>query len=163
MADVWERLRAKRKIIVAAILAGIIILTPVLAFLTFTGLLREPVLEIVYVSKPGPLYSDNTYSDIEVAVNNAGEAMAEGCFARAYDHHLFSTWIAEGSVLGSSERFELAPGEGLVTSVSIYLPDVSGEALLGGGIRSFLIFRLDCENAVSSEETVGIRVSSPET
>jgi len=49
----------------------------------------------------------------------------------AYNRLAFSYEADEASVLGESERFDLPPEGGLVTSVSHYLPAMSGEATSG--------------------------------
>jgi hypothetical protein len=102
---------------------------------------------------------EGPYSDVAVAVNNAGTATAEGCYAKAYNHLLFSNEIDETSELGSSEQFDLPPHRGHVATVSVYLPDLSGEALLGGGVRAPVFYRTVCKNAESSDEGRTITVS----
>lgn len=99
--------------------------------------------------------------DVAVAVNNAGTATAEGCYAKAYNHPLFSEEIDETTELGRSEQFDLSPHGGHVAPVSVYLADLSGETLLGGGVRAPVFFRVECENAESSEEGMTVNVSGP--
>ncbi len=119
-------------------------------------------MQMVRVSfHPTPLSADDTYSGGDVAVNNAGTATAKGCYAKAYNHLLFSEEIDETSELGRSEQFDLSPHGGNVATVSVYRPDISGEALLGGGVRAPIFFRVDCENGESPEEGKTVKVSGP--
>jgi hypothetical protein len=123
---------------------------------------EEPHLQMVRVSfPPTPLSTDGTYFDIDVTVNNAGTATAKGCYSKAYNHLLFSEEIDESSELGRSEQFDLSQHGGHVAPVSVYLQDLSGEALLGGGLRAPIFFRVECENAESSEEGMTVKVSGP--
>ena len=131
-----------------------VLITPVLLayLLSWSGLSdtdTAPTLQVVHVSNYTPAYEDGTYSDVTAAVQNTGNGIAQGCFVKAYNHLLFSQDIDESSVLGSTEQFDLSPQEGLVETVSVYLPSMSGEALLGGGIRAFVAYRFECENADS--------------
>jgi hypothetical protein len=94
------------------------------------------------------------YSDVQVAVNNGGDATAERCSVKAYNHFLFSSGnLDETSALGESERFSLPPQAGRSATVSIYLPYVSGEALFGGGVRSLIFLRAECSNAISNPDS----------
>ncbi len=123
---------------------------------------EEPHLQMIRVSlQPTPLSADGTYFDMDVAVNNASTAMAKGCYSKAYNHLLFSEEIDETSELGRSEQFDLPPHGGNVATVSVYRPDISGEALLGGGVRAPIFLRVECENAESSEEGKTVKVSGP--
>ena len=110
----------------------------------------EPYLQIVHVSHTTPVSAGGTYSDVPVAVDNAGNATAEGCYAKAYNHLLFSNKIDETSALGRSEQFDLSPHSGQLANVSVYLPNISGEALLGGGVRAPVFYRVECANGVVS-------------
>ena len=78
----------------------------------------------------------------------------------AYNRPPFSYEADEASVLGESERFDLPPEGGLVTSVSLYLPAMSGEATSGGGVRVPVSLRTECENAESPEHSWIITVPS---
>ena len=97
--------------------------------------------------------------DVAVAVNNAGTATAEGCYAKAYNHPLFSEEIDETTELGRSEQFDLPPRSGHVPTVSVQLPNLSGETLVGGGVRAPIFYRTECKNAESSDEGRTITVS----
>jgi hypothetical protein len=97
--------------------------------------------------------------DVAVAVNNAGTATAEGCYAKAYNHLLFSEEIDETAELGRSEQFDLPPHSGHVPTVSVDIPNLSGEALLGGGVRAPIFYRTECKNAESSDEERVVTVS----
>jgi hypothetical protein len=142
--------KANSKDVITAIIG--VLITPVLVawLINWSGLSHDvPNLLIVHVSNPTPAYEDGTYSEVIASVQNTGYVMAQGCSVKAYNHLLFSQDIDESSVLGSTEQFDLSPQEGLVETVSVYLPSMSGEALLGGGIRAFVAFRFECENADS--------------
>jgi hypothetical protein len=158
---VVERIRAAPGMVVAATIAAIIV--------SFVGWIvdsalrsEEPHLQMVRVSFPStPLSTDGTYFDIDIAVNNASTATAKGCYAKGYNHLLFSEEIDETSELGRSEQFDLPPHGGHRATMSVYLQGLSGEALLGGGVRAPVFIRVECENAESSEEGKTVKVSSP--
>jgi hypothetical protein len=156
-----ERIRAAPGMVVAATIAAII--ATFVVWLVVSALRsEEPHLQMVRVSfQPSPLSAGGTYFDIDVAVNNASTATAKGCYSKAYNHLLFSEEIDESSELGRSEQFDLSPHGGHVAPVSVYLPDLSGEALLGGGLRAPVFFRVECANAESSEEGKTVKVSGP--
>ena len=123
---------------------------------------EEPHLQMVRVSfPPTPLSTDGTYFDIDIAVNNASTATAKGCYAKGYNHLLFSEEIDVTSELGRSEQFDLPPHDGHLATMSVYLQGLSGEALLRGGLRAPVFIRVECENAASSEEGKTVKVSSP--
>jgi hypothetical protein len=150
LIDDWTK--ANIKSVIAATIG--VLITPVLLapIVNWSGLYHAaPSLQIVHISNFTPAYDDNTYSAVTAAVQNSGDVKAQGCYVKAYNHLLFTQDIDESSVLGSTERFELSPHEGVVETVSVYLPSMSGEALLGGGIKAFVAYRFECENAVSSD------------
>lgn len=155
------RVRAAPGMVVAATIAAII--ATFVVWLVVSSLRSEqPHLQMIRTSfPPTPLSAGGTYLDAAVAVNNAGTATAKGCYAKAYNHLLFSEEIDESTELGSSEQFDLSAHGGHVPSVSVYLADLSGEALLGGGVRAPVFFQVECENAESSEEGMTIKVSGP--
>ena len=137
-----------------------IIATFVVGLVSSALISEQPHLQMIHVSfLPPPSSAGGTYQDVTVAVNNAGTATAKGCYAKAYNHLLFSEEIDENTELGSSEQFDLSPHGGHVPSVSVRLAGLSGEALLGGGVRAPVFFRVECENAESSEESMTITVS----
>lgn len=157
---VGKRIRAAPgRVAVAATIAAII--ASFVMVLVGSALSSEqPHLQMIRVSFPPPPSSaGGTYLDAAVAVNNAGTATAKGCYAKAYNHLLFSEDIDESTELGSSEQFDLSPHGGHVPFVSVRLAGLSGEALLGGGVRAPVFFRVECENAESSEESMTITVS----
>jgi len=164
-----ERVKAAPGGMLAATIAALVATvaaTVGLALAESAALSDSPHLQMVYVSGLTFVPAGGAYSDAQVAVNNAGTATAEGCYAKAYNHLLFSEEIDEASALGRSEQFDLSARGGHVATVSVHLADLSGEALLGGGIRAPVFFRTECKNAESSEEgrtvTVPFPVSSPE-
>ncbi len=156
---VVERMRAAPGMVVATTIAAIIA-TFVVWLAVAAPRSEEPHLQMIRVSfQSASLSTDGTYSDIDVTVNNASTATAKGCYSKAYNHLLFSEEIDESSELGRSEQFDLSPHGGHVAPVSVYLPDLSGEALLGGGVRAPIFLRVECENAESSEEGKTVKVS----
>jgi hypothetical protein len=158
---VVERIRAAPAMMVAATIAAIIA-TFVVGLVDSALRSEEPHLQMIRVSfQPTPSSAGGTYFDAEVAVDNASTATAKGCYAKAYNHLLFSEEIDETTELGSSEQFDLSPHGGYVPPVSVYLADLSGEALLGGGLRAPVFFRVECENAESPEEGKTVSVSGP--
>ncbi len=156
-----ERIRAAPGMVVAATIAAII--ATFVVWLVASALRsEEPHLQMVRVSfQPTSLSADDTYFDVDVAVNNAGTATAKGCYAKAYNHLLFSEEIDESTELGRSEQFDLSPHGGHVPSVRVYPAGLSGEALLGGGVRGPVFFQVECENAESPEEVMTVKVSGP--
>jgi hypothetical protein len=147
--------------VLAATIAAII--ATFVVWLVYSALRsEEPHLQMVRVSfESSPLSAGGPYFDIDVAVNNASTAAAKGCYSKAYNHLLFSEEVDKSSELGRSEQFDLSPHGGHVAPVSVYLPGLSGEALLGGGVRAPVFFRVECENAESSEEGKTVTVSGP--
>jgi hypothetical protein len=156
-----ERIRAVPGRAVAATIAAII--ATFVVWLVVSALRsEEPHLQMVRVSfQPTPPSAGGTYFVADIAVNNAGTATAKGCYSKAYNHLLFSEEIDETTDIGRSEQFDLSPHGGHVAPVSVYLQDLSGEALFGGGLRAPVFFRVECENAESSEEGMTVKVSGP--
>lgn len=143
--DKWIEANPER---VAAGIVAVIIATVLIAWLTSSsGLFDGPSLQRVYVSPPSPVYADEAYFDIQVALNNVGNVTAEGCSVKAYDYD-------ETLVLGESERFSLPPQGGHFATVSIYLPYVGGEALSQGEeVRALILLRAECSNAIQTVVT----------
>ena len=140
-----------------------VIIAPVLVVwsINLSGLFDGPSLYMLYISPLGSAYADGTYSDVQIAVNNGGNVAAEECSIKVYNHQLFysSSDPDEPSVLGESERFPLPPQGGRTATVSIYLPDVSGEALYGGGVKSLIFFRTECDNGESDTSSKTVLLS----
>ena len=158
---VVERIRAAPTMMIAAIVAAIIA-TLVVGLVDSALRSEEPHLQMVRVSfQPTPPSAGGTYFVADIAVNNAGTATAKGCYAKAYNHLLFSKEIDKSTELGRSEQFDLSPHGGHVPSVRVYPAGLSGEALLGGGVRGPVFFRVECENAESPEEGMIVKVSGP--
>ena len=150
LMDDW--IKANINSVITAVIG--VLITPVLAawVLNWSGISHDgPSLLFINISSQTPAYADQTYSDVAAAVQNAGDVKAQGCSIIAYSPHPFSQGTDENSVLGSSEQFDLSPQEGLVETVSVYLPNMSGEAMLGGGIRAYVDYRFQCENAAYSD------------
>ena len=161
VAVVVKRLQATPGMVVAAIVAATMSTVVVMAGLANSAIRPdEPYLQMLHVSRPTSVSAGGTYSYVRVAVDNAGTATAHGCYAKAYNHRLFSNEIDEFSPLGRSEQFNLSPYGGYVATVSVYLPKISGEALLGGGVRAPVSFRVECENAESSDDSKIVVVPS---
>ena len=158
---VVERIRAAPTMMVVTTIVAIIA-TLVVGLVDSALRSEEPHLQMIRVSlQPTPSSAGGTYLDVDVAVDNAGTATAKGCYAKAYNHLLFSEEIDKSTELGSSEQFDLSPHGGHVAHVSVYLANLSGETLLGGGVRAPVFFRVECENAESSEEGMTVNVSDP--
>ncbi len=97
----------------AATIAAIIA-TLVVGLLVSALRSEQPHLQMIRVSvQPTPLAASGTYLDADVAVNNAGTATAKGCYAKAYNHLLFSEEIDKSTELGRSEQFDLSPHGGM--------------------------------------------------
>jgi len=143
-----EWIEANPERVAAGIVAAIIVTVLIVWLTSSSGLFDGPSLQRVHVSPPSPVYADGAYSDIQVALNNVGNATAEGCSVKAYDHLLFSSSNPDATlVLGESEQFRLPPQGEHFATVSIYLPYVSGEAFLQGGVRALIFLRTECSNA----------------
>ena len=158
---VVERIRAAPTMRLAATIAAIIA-TLVVGLVGSALRSEEPHLQMIRISlPPTPSSTGDTYFDADVAVNNASTATAKGCYAKAFNHLLFSEEIDETTELGRSEQFDLSPHGGYVAPVSVYLADLSGETSLRGGVRAPVFFRVECENADSPEEGMTVNVSGP--
>ena len=125
---------------------------PVVGLASWAAPSDGPALLMIHVSSLNTISADGEYSGVRVAVDNPGHATAEACTVNAYNRLPFSYEADEASVLGESERFDLPPEGGLVTSVSLYLPAMSGEATSEGGVRVPVSLRTECENAESPEQ-----------
>ena len=157
-----ERIRAAPGMLLAATVVATVSNLVVTAGLSASAARSdEPYLQMVHVSRATPVSARGKYSDVRVAVGNAGNATAKGCYAKAYNHLLFSNEIDETSALGRSEQFDLSPHGGHVATVGVYLPNISGEALLGGGVRAPVFYRVECANAVSSADSKTVVVPFP--
>ena len=155
------RIRAAPGVMIAAIVAAIVA-TLVIGLVDSNLRSEQPYLQMIRVSlQPTPSSASGTYLDADVAVNNAGTATAKGCYAKAYNHLLFSEEIDKSTELGSSEQFDLSPHGGHVPSVRVYPAGLSEEALLGGGVRGPVFFQVECENGESPEEGMTVKVSGP--
>jgi hypothetical protein len=157
-----QRLKANPEAVAAATIVALLFSVLATAAGGLGGLAGAPDLRIVDVSGPGSPYAQGSYADVRVAVDNGGAAAARGCAVEGYGHLLFSDEIDESSALGRSERFELGAGEGGVASVGIHLPEVSGEASPGGGVRGPIFLRAECEGAESEEHGEVLVVEAPE-
>ena len=112
----------------------IAIVAPVSASWTINSshLLESASVNIIHVSAPSAPYADNTYSDVEIAVDNQGSATAEGCLVRAVGSPPSSEDPADSVMLAESEPFDLSPRDGRVVTLSIYLPDARGKVVAFG-------------------------------
>jgi hypothetical protein len=159
---VGKRIRAAPGRVVVAATVVAIIATFVMGLVSSALISEQPHLQMIRVSfLPPPSSAGGTYQDATVAVNNAGTATAKGCYAKAYNHLLFSEEIDKSTELGRSEQFDLSPHGGHVPSVRVYPAGLSGEALWGGGVRGPVFFQVECENAESPEEGMTVKVSGP--
>ena len=158
---VEERIKANPGRVLAAIVVAIGTTVALIVGLPDRGVLYGPALLMIHVSALAPVSDDGEYSGVRVAVENTGDATAELCTVNAYNRLPYSYEADETSVLGKSERFDLTPEGGRVTTLSLYLPALSGEALSGGGVRAPVSLRTECENAESPDYGRIITVSSP--
>ena len=136
-------------VLVAVIGATVI---PVVGLASWAVPSAGPALLMIHVSALAPVSAASEYSSVLVAVDNSGSATAEACTVNAYNRFPFSYETDEASVLGKSEQFDLSPEGGHLTTVSLYLPAMRGEALSGGGVRAAVSLRTECENAESPEQ-----------
>jgi hypothetical protein len=156
---VEKRIKAHPGRVLAATAMAMVAVTVAMMLWNLLLASKAPALQMLGIYGLTAPSAGDPYFNATVAVNNAGTATAEGCYAKAYNHLLFSNEIDEASELGRSEQFDLSPHGGYVATVSVYLPNLSGEALLGGGVRAPVFYRTDCKNAESSDEGRTITVS----
>jgi hypothetical protein len=150
---VEEQAKANHRRGLAALVAVIgATIIPVVGVASWTVPSDGPALLMIYVSPLNSVSADGEYSGVRVAEDNAGDATAEACTVNAYNRFPFSYGTDEASVLGKSERFDLSPEGGHLTTVSLYLSAMRGEALSGGGVRAPVSLRTQCENAESPEQ-----------
>ncbi len=141
-ARVWTRLNPET--ILAVVVTLVIAPVPIAWTVNSNHLLATSSVTVIHVSSPSSPYADNTYSDVEVSVDNQGNTTAEGCRVRAKGTPLSSEDPADVVTLDESERFELSPQDGRVLTMSIYLPDADGKTV-GFGVV--------CERTRLSEAT----------
>ena len=158
---VEERIKANPGRVLAAIIVAIGTTVALILGLPDLGVRYGPALLMIHVSALAPVSDNGEYSGVRVAVENTGDATAEACTVNAYNRLPYSYEADQTSVLGTSERFDLTPEGGRVTTVSLYLPALSGEALSGAGVSAPVSLRTECENAESSEHGRIVTVSSP--
>jgi hypothetical protein len=159
----WTRANPGR--VVVAVLVAVVAPLPVWWFFFSSGLFDEPNLQTVQLSVPTPAYPDE-YNDFQLALNNAGKAAAEECSVRAYDYDSSSSEeesedSEDPSVLGESEPFDLAPQEGYVATVSVYLSSDGGEPMRGGVRVRSLEFFTECAN--TSSYPLDVSIGHPES
>jgi hypothetical protein len=147
-----DRTKAKLGRVLAMIVVAIVAtVIPIVWLASWDVPSDDPALLVVYVSSQSPVSADGAYSSVRVAVDNAGDATAEACTVKAYNRLPFTYEVVEAPVLGESEQFDLSARGGRVTTVSLYLPAMSGEALSGGGVSGPVSLRTECENAESPD------------
>ncbi len=130
--------------VLAVVVAAIIAPVPISWTVNSNHMLDAPSVRVVHISSPSSPYADNTYSDVEVSVDNQGNATAEGCLVRAGVSPPSSEDPEDIVMLAESELFDLSPQDGRVVTMSLYLPDASGQKL---------VFGMGCGNANSPEAT----------
>ena len=147
-----ERTKAISKRVVAWLIVALIAPIPVLWLLNSSGIYDGLAIKILAISPLSPPYANNTYTDAQIIVDNGGDITAEECFVRAYDANLLADNPDDTPASGESERFDLPPGGGHVTTVSIHLPDTS-EVSSQEGVPALVVgpfvFRTECRNAES--------------
>ena|SRR5215208_5646371 len=138
--------------VVAGLVAAIIAPIPVLWFINSSDFSDGPVVKVVSASPLSLPYANDTYSDVQVIVDNGGNVAAEECSVRAYNVRLFSEDPDNTPALGESERFDLPPRGGYVATVNIYLPDASEETSQEGA-KAFVYepfaYNAECSDAES--------------
>ncbi len=138
--------------VVVGLLIAIIAPIPVLWLINSSDLYDDPAVKTVSVSPLSPPYANNTYTDAQIIADNGGNVAAEECSVKAYNANLLTENPDNAPASGESERFDLPPGGGYVTTVSIYIPDAS-EVSSEGGVKALsvepFVFRTECRNAES--------------
>lgn len=130
--------------ILAVLVTAVIAPVPIAWAVNLNHMLDTASMSVIHVSSPSSPYADNTYSDIEISVDNQGSATAEGCLVRVQGFPPSSEDPADAVTLAESERFDLAPQDGRVLTMSIYLPDADGKKVGLGTV---------CERTSPSEAT----------
>ena len=138
--------------VVAGLAAAIIAPIPVLWFINSSDFSDGPAVKVVSASPLSLPYANDTYSDVQVIVDNGGNVTAEECLVRAYNARLFSEDPDNTPALGESERFDLPAQGGYAATVSIYLPGASEERSQEGTttfVYEPFSYRAECSNAES--------------
>lgn len=138
----WTKLNPET--ILAVVVTAVIAPVPIAWTVNSNHLLDTSSVRVIHVSSPSSPYAGNTYSDIEVSVDNQGSTTAEGCRVRVKGTPLSSEDPADAVTLAESERFDLSPQDGRVLTMSIYLPDADGKKIGYGTV---------CERTRPSEAT----------
>ena len=138
----WTKLNPET--ILAVLVTAVIAPVPIAWTVNSNHMFDTASVSVIHVSSPSPPYAGNTYSDVEVSVDNQGSAKAEGCLVRVSGLPPSSEDLADAVTLAESERFDLAPQDGRVLTISIYLPDADGKKVGFGTV---------CERAGPSEAT----------
>lgn len=126
----WSRLNPET--IMAVLVMAIIAPVPIAWTVNSNHMLDIASVSVIHVSSPSSPYAGNTYSDVEVSVDNQGSATAEECLVRVRGFPPSSEDPADAVTLAESERFDLAPQDGRVLTMSIYLPDAKGKKVAFG-------------------------------
>ena len=129
--------------ILAVLVTALIAPVPLAWTANSNHLLDTANVMVIHTSSPSLPYADNTYSDIEVSVENQGNATAEGCLLRVLGSPSDSEDPVGAVTLAESERFDLSPQDGLVLTISVYLPDASEKQIFFGAA---------CEQVRSSQD-----------
>lgn len=138
--------------VVAGLILAIMAPIPALWFINSSGLYDEPALRTASISSLSPPYANNTYTDVQVIADNRGSVVAEECSIKVYNANLLTDNPENAPASGESEQFDLPPGGGYATTVSIYLPgasDVSSEEGVKALAVGPFVFRTECSNAES--------------
>jgi hypothetical protein len=147
-----ERTKAISRGVVAWLVVALLAPIPVLWLLNSSGIYDGLAIKTATISPLSPPYANNTYTDVQIIVDNGGDTTAEECFVRAYDVNLLADKPDDTPASGESERFDLPPGGGHLTIVSIRLSD-TGEVSSQDGVPALVVgpyvFRTECRNAES--------------
>lgn len=125
-------IRPSPEAVLAVIVAAVIAPVPICWTVNLNHLLDTPSVRVIHISSPSSPYAENTYSDVDISVDNQGSATAEGCLVRAGVSPPSSEDPEDVVMLAESELFDLSPRDGRVVTMSLYLPDTNGKKVIFG-------------------------------
>lgn len=140
-AKSWFKLSPET--VIAILVTAIIAPVPLAWTANSNHLFDTANVTLVHTSSPSPPYDNGTYSDIEVSVENQGNATAVGCLLKVLGFPPDSEDPADAVELAESERFDLSLQDGRVLTMSVYLPDADDKEIS---------FSTTCEQMRSSQD-----------
>jgi hypothetical protein len=129
-AKSWLKLSPET--IIAILVTAVVAPVPLAWTANSNHLFDTANVALVHTSSPSLPYGNDTYSDIEVSVENQGNATAEGCLLKVLGSAPDSEDPAEAVTLAESERFDLSPQDGRVLTMRVYLPDADEKQISFG-------------------------------